>query len=60
MAGLTTVGGRNMVTGFAGGLTAVVAGDTVAGDTAVIKDRIGKRVGVVAILTGITALDMIG
>ena len=49
-----------MVTGFAGGLTAVVAGDTVAGDTAVIKDRIGKRVGVVAILTGITALDMIG
>ena len=53
MAGLTKVGAGNMVAGLTGRLTAVMAADTVAGDTAVVEGRAGEAVGVVAIVTGI-------
>ncbi len=60
MAGLTTVGGGDMVTRFTGRIVAVVAGDTVTRYTAVIERGPRKGIGVVAIVTGITALNMIG
>ena len=48
-----------MVARFAGRLITVMARRTVPGDTAVIEGRIGEGVGVVAIVAGITALDMV-
>jgi len=60
MAGFTEVGAGDVVAWLAGGLTAVMTADAAAGDTAVIKDRISKAVGIVAIVAGITALDMVG
>ncbi len=59
MTGLTAVGGGDVIARFAGGIITVVAGDTVSGDTAVIECGTRKGIGVVAIVTGITALDMV-
>ena len=60
MAGLTAVGGGDVVTRFTRRIVAVVARNTVTRYTAVIEGRVGERVGVVAILTGIAALYMVG
>ena len=60
MAGLTGVGGGDVVTRFTGRIVAVVARNTITGDTAVIKRGTRKGIGVVAIVTGIAALDVIG
>ena len=59
MAGLTTVGGGDVVTRFTGRIVAVVARNTVARYTAVIESGPRKRIGIVAIVTGIAALDMV-
>ena len=59
MAGLTGVGGGNVIARFAGGGSAVMTADTTAGHAAVIEGRVRKTVGVVAVITGITALDMV-
>ena len=53
MAGLAEVGAGNMVTRFTGRLTAVMAADTVAGDTTVVEGRAGEAIGVVAVIAGI-------
>ena len=60
MTGLTTVGGGDMVTRFTGRIVAVVARNTVTGHTTVIESGPSKGIGVVAIVTGIAALDMVG
>ena len=59
MTRLTTVGGGDMVTRFTGRIVAVVAGDTVARYTTVIERGTRKGIGIVAIVTGIAALDMV-
>ena len=60
MTRLTTVGGGDVIARFTGRIVAVMAGNTVAGHTAVIERGTRKGVGVVAIVTGIAALDMVG
>ncbi len=60
MTRLTTVGGGDVVTRFTGRIVTVMAGDTVAGHTAVIERGTRKGIGVVAIVTGIAALNMVG
>ncbi len=60
MTRLTTVGGGDVVTRFTGRIVTVMAGDTVAGHTAVIERGTRKRISVVAVVTGIAALDMVG
>ena len=59
MTGFTDVTGVDVVCGFTGCIGAVMAADTVAGHTAVIKGRTGECTGVVAIFTGITALNVV-
>jgi len=60
MTGLTGIAAGDMVAGLAGGLAAVMTADAVAGDTAVIEGGTGETVGVVAIVTGIGTLWVIG
>ena len=60
MAGFTDVTGADVIGRFAGCIGAVMTTDTVSGDATVIKGRTGEGAGIVAILTGIAALDMIG
>ena len=60
VAGFTDITGGDVVAAFTRCGAAIVAGDTVTGDAAMIKDRIGPAVYIVAILTGITAWNMIG
>ena len=49
-----------MVARFTGGLITIMTRCTIARYATVIESRVGERAGVVAILTGIAALDMIG
>ena len=60
MTRLTTVGGGDVIAWFTGRIVAVMAGNTVTGHTAVIESSSGEGIGIVAIVTGITALDMVG
>jgi len=59
MAGFAGVGAGNVITGFPGGLTSVMAADAVTGNTAVVEGRAGEAVGVVAILTVVRTLRVI-
>ena len=59
MAGLTTVGGGDVIARFTRRIVAVVARNTVTGHTTVIESGPSKRIGIVAIVTGIAALDMV-
>ena len=59
MTRLTTVGGGDVIAWFTGGIVTVMAGNTVPGHTAVIERGPSKRIGIVAIVTGIAALDMV-
>ena len=59
MARLAEIAAGNMIARFAGGGSAVMTADTTAGHAAVIEGRVRKTVGVVAVITGITALDMV-
>ena len=59
MAGFTTVGCIDVIAVFACGNSAVMTARAAAGDTAVIKCRTSKTVGIVTVVTGIAALDMI-
>jgi len=60
VAGLTGIAAGDMVAWFTGCLAAVVTAHTVAGDAAVIEGGTGEAVGVVAIITGIGTLRVIG
>ena len=60
MAGFTDVAGGDVIAIFTRCRAAIMTGDTVTGDATVIKDRIGPAVYIVAILTGITAWNMVG
>ena len=60
MTGFAGIGGCNMVARFTGGLITIMTRCTIARYATVIESRVGERAGVVAILTGIAALDMIG
>ena len=60
MAGLAEVGAGDMVGRFTGRLAAVVAADTVTGDSAVVEGCAGEAVGVVAVIAGIGALRVVG
>ena len=59
MAGFTDITGVDVVGGFTRCIGAVMATDAVTGDAAVIKSRTREGAGIVAVLTGITALDMV-
>ena len=59
MAVLAHVGCRNMRNALARRCRAVVTAETVAGHTAVIEDSTGPGVGVMAVVTGIAAGDMV-
>ena len=60
MAVLTTVKRLHMGGRLTGSRRAIVATGAIAGHSAVVKDRPGKTIGVVAIVAGIATGDMIG
>ena len=60
VAGFTDITGGDVVAIFTRCCAAIMTGDTITGNAAVIKDRIGPAVYIVAILTGITARNMVG